>query len=105
MQNDVIGIAGNDPRKGVLLSLADGIGTGEPAGMAANAAISAIRADYEHNRPDRELRVQVLADRAAAPAAGRSSLPTAAGCVAWPSPATAPVLPVLRVRRCGCRVS
>ncbi len=60
VQNDVIGIAGNDPRKGVLLSLADGIGTGEPAGMAANAAISAIRADYEHNRPDRELRAQVL---------------------------------------------
>lgn len=50
-QNDVVFVSGDDPARGMLIALADGIGLEAEAGAAARAAVDAIREDYLRKEP------------------------------------------------------
>ena len=59
-QNDVLFVSDNDPWKGMLIALADGIGMDADAGRAARAAVKAMQDDYQHAEPMAELHRETL---------------------------------------------
>ena len=59
-QNDVVYLSPEDPGRGLLVAVADGIGLDADAGRAAAAAVSAMRQDFQQNPPMEELHRQTL---------------------------------------------
>lgn len=59
-QNDVVYLSGEDPVRGSLVALADGIGLDESGGLAAAAAVDAMREEFFRAEPERELHRQAL---------------------------------------------
>jgi len=59
-QNDVMFLSDYDPGRGLLIALADGIGTETDAGNAARTAVAAIREDYLQREPMPALHRQTL---------------------------------------------
>ncbi len=50
-QNDSVFVSDDDPQRGLLIALADGIGLDEGAGRAADLATAAMREDYLRKEP------------------------------------------------------
>ena len=59
-QNDVMFLSDDDPRRGMLIAIADGIGLGTDAGDAARAATAAFRDDFLQKEPMEALHRQTL---------------------------------------------
>lgn len=59
-QNDAVFLSDSDPWKGMLIALADGIGTDAEAGRAARTAVKAMQNDYQRAEPMDELHRQTL---------------------------------------------
>lgn len=53
-QNDVVWVTEPSSRQGMVMALADGIGTGQEAGDAAEAAVDAMNSAYAAGPPDEE---------------------------------------------------
>ncbi len=71
-QNDVGYISRNDPGKGLLLALADGLGINADAGTAAAVAVNAVKSDFERKAPTPEPHQQILRMLGAAHSAVRA---------------------------------
>ena len=71
-QNDVLFASDCEPDRGMLIALADGIGTEASAGKAAYLAVNAMKEDFLQNAPMVEIQRQTLRMMGAAHSAVRS---------------------------------
>ena len=59
-QNDVLFVSDYDPRRGLLIAMADGIGLEADAGDAARAAVAAMQEDFLRKEPMEDIHRQTL---------------------------------------------
>ena len=71
-QNDVVFASDYDPQRGMLIAMADGIGTEASAGKAAYLAVNAMKQDYLQKEPMQEIQRQTLRMMGAAHATVRA---------------------------------